>query len=176
MRNFAVKAGLCLAALTIGLGQPANAAMACWDRKNAAAAKIRDLQSRLMVATMRCQAMGIDVLSAYNAFVTSNRSTIQAANGVIKAQFAAGYGPAAQAEYDSFTTALANAYGGDSTSAEICQETAAVAQEAVATNGDIAQLLDIAERVGVEPVLPGGECPITFASVAASVMASQAAE
>jgi hypothetical protein len=176
MNKLLMKGGLCLAVLTVGIGQPAQAAMGCWDRNNAAAAKIRDLQSRLMVATLRCQAIGIDVLSAYNAFVSTNRSTIQAANGAIKAQFAAGYGSAAERQYDSFATALANRYGGDQTNAEICQETATVAQQAVATGGDISRLLEIAERVGVEPQLPGGECPISFASVAASVTASGAGE
>jgi hypothetical protein len=174
MNKLLVKGGLCLAAATIGVGQPAQAAMGCWDRNNAAAAKIRDLQSRLMVATLRCQAIGIDVLGAYNAFVSTNRSTIQAANGAIKAQFAAGYGAAAERQYDSFTTALANAYGGDQTNAEVCRDTAAVAEQAVAAGGDIGRLLEIAERVGVEPKLPGGECPISFAAVAASVTGADA--
>jgi hypothetical protein len=164
MNKLLLKGGLCFAAFAIGLGQPAQAAMGCWDQNHAAAAKIRDLQSRLMVATMRCRAMGIDVLAAYNEFVRSNRDTIQAANGAIKEQFAAGYGPAGQSQYDSFTTALANAYGAETTSVEVCEETAVIASEAVAANGDIARLLDIADRLGVEPELPGGQCPVTFAA------------
>lgn len=140
--------------------------MACWDQNQIAAAKIRDLQSRLMVATMRCLAMGMDVLPAYNEFVRANRSTIQDANGLIKAQFKAGFGDAlAQKSYDSFTTSLANAYGAEATSAEICEKTAELASEAVAAGGDIARLLDIADRVGSAPELPGGRCPVTFASV-----------
>ena len=156
---------LCLAAFAIGFSQPANAALGCWDQNHEAAAKIRDLQSRLMVATLRCRAFGIDVLPQYNDFVRVSRSTIQGANGLIKDQFRAAGGEAqAQQGYDSFTTALANAYGGDATNAEVCAETAATAAEAVAAAGDVGRLLDIADRAGKGPELPGGRCPIVFAS------------
>ncbi len=166
MTKLLLKGGLCLAAFSIGVSQPVNASMACWDQNQVAAAKIRDLQSRLMVATMRCRAFGLDVLPAYNEFVRVNRSTIQGANALIKAQFKAGFGEAlAQKSYDSFTTALANTYGADATSAEVCEETAEIASEAVAAGGNIARLLDIADRVGSRPELPGGRCPVTFASV-----------
>jgi hypothetical protein len=159
-----LKGALGLAAAALAFAQPARAAMACWGHQEAAAAKIRDLQSRLMVATMRCRAMGLDVLPAYNAFVRVNRSTLQAANGVIKAQFASGYGEAGETFYDRFTTALANEYGDDPTSGAICGETEAAAEEAVAAEGDIARLLALAERMGPPPALPGGECPITFSA------------
>jgi hypothetical protein len=164
MLNHILKGGLSIAVATTCLAaQPAQAAMSCWNQQQTAAAKIRDLQSRLMVATMRCHAMGIDVLPAYNDFVRSNRSTIQAANGVIKAQFAQGFGSNAQNEYDQFTTRLANAYGADSTNVAICQQTASRAREAVAANGDLDRLLHIAEAMGPAPQLPGGECKVSFA-------------
>jgi hypothetical protein len=143
--------------------QPANAAMGCWNQRQVAAAKIRDLQSRLMVATMRCSAMGIDVLSSYNAFVRTNRVALQQANGVIKAQFSTGYGARGQTEYDRFTTALANAYGADPTNASICRETANRASEAVSANGDQTRLLQIVDAMGSAPKLPGGECKMNFA-------------
>ena len=168
MTRFVLKGGLCLAALTIGIAPPANAAMACWDQNQTAAAKIRDLQSRLMVATMRCRAFGMDVLPAYNEFVRVNRSTIQDANGLIKAQFRAGYGDAlGERSYDSFATSLANAYGADETNVGVCEETAELAAEAVAAGGNVERLLGIADRVGSSPDLPGGRCPISFASASA---------
>ena len=159
-----MKGALGFAAAALVFVQPAQAAMSCWGEEERAAAKIRDLQSRLMVATVRCRAMGVDVLTAYNDFVRVNRETIQAANGVIKAQFAAGHGPQAQTFYDRFTTALANEYGDDPTNVEVCGETAEVASEAAAAQGDIGLLLALAERTGPSPQLPGGECPISFAA------------
>jgi hypothetical protein len=159
-----LKGALGFAAAALLFVQPAQATMACWDQQQAAAARIRDLQSRLMVATMRCRAMGFDVLTAYNDFVRVNRSTIQAANGLIKAQFESGYGAEADTFYDRFTTALANEYGGDATSGEICGQTAEVAAEAAAAEGDIGRLLQLADRMGPTPQLPGGECPISFSA------------
>jgi hypothetical protein len=162
MKKGALRGVLGLAAAALLYAQPASAAMACWDVHETAAAKIRDLQSRLMVATLRCRAMGIDVLTAYNDFVRINRSTLQEANGVIKAQFDQGYGLEGQRFYDSFTTAMANHYGGDATSDSICDETAAVAAEAVAAEGDVARLVELADRTGGSPELPGGRCPLTL--------------
>jgi hypothetical protein len=157
-----LKGALGLAAAALAYAQPASAAMACWDKHETAAANIRDLQSRLMVATLRCRAMGIDVLTAYNDFVRINRSTLQEANGVIKAQFERGYGRDGQRFYDSFTTAMANHYGADATSDAVCEETAAVAAEAVAAEGDVARLVELADRFGRAPELPGGVCPVTL--------------
>src|SRR3954470_61910 len=123
--------------------QPAEAAMGCWDHQQAAAARVRDLQSRLMVATLRCQAMGMSVLNAYNDFVRQNRDTLQGANGLLKAQFDSFYGPDGATYYDHFATGLANRYGGDATNGEICADTAAAAREAAAAAGDVGKLLDI---------------------------------
>ncbi|HEX8573406.1 MAG TPA: hypothetical protein VF759_11710 [Allosphingosinicella sp.] len=162
MTRRGLKGALGLAAAALLHAQPASAAMSCWDEHETAAAKIRDLQSRLMVATLRCRAIGIDVLGAYNDFVRINRSTLQEANGVIKAQFDRGYGPEGQRFYDSFTTALANFYGADATSGPVCDETAAIAAEAALAEGDMARLLDLADRTGRSPELPGGICPASL--------------
>jgi len=162
MKEGVLKGALGLAAAALVYAQPASAAMSCWDEHETAAAKIRHLQSRLMVATLRCRAMGIDVLTVYNDFVRINRSTLQEANGVIKAQFDRGYGRDGQRFYDSFTTAMANQYGADATSGAICEETAAVAAEAAAAEGDVARLVELADRTGGSPELPGGVCPITL--------------
>lgn len=163
MKNRALKGALGLAAASILFVQPAQADMACWGPKQAAAAKVRDLQSRLMVATMRCRAMGVDVLAAYNDFVRTNRDTIQAANGVIKAQFVEGHGSDGMNQYDHFTTALANEYGADPTDDSVCRETAVAAEEAAAAQGDVMTLLALADKLGPAPSLPGGECPVEFA-------------
>ena len=137
--------------------------MQCWTPAQVAAAKVRDLQSRLMVAALRCGAMGVDVLGAYNRFVVANRETIQRANGVILAQFRAGYGDQAQLHYDRFATSLANAYGGDATDRDVCAQTAALADEAAAAAGD-AGLVAIADRFGFVSALPGGRCGDLFAA------------
>lgn len=162
------KYGLCVAATVMVMGAvPAHATMSCWNESEVAAARVRDLQSRLMVDALRCRAFGIDILGAYNEFVRSNRATLQAANTIIMGQFSRGYGPDGQAEYDRFATALANEYGGERTSGESCAESASLAAEAVAAEGDLDRLIEIEERFGPPPELPGGQCPASFESVAA---------
>jgi hypothetical protein len=150
------------AVMMLAVAQPAAAGTACWDQQQAAAAKVRDLQSRLMVATLRCQAMGYDVSPAYNRFVRANRDTIQAANGLIKAQFVSMSGSAGERAYDSFTTALANAYGAEATNADICHATELAGEEGASAAGDVSLLMALADRLGPPPLLPGGACPITF--------------
>jgi hypothetical protein len=162
MDRRALRGVLGLAAAALLYAQPASAAMACWDEHETAAAKIRDLQSRLMVATLRCRAIGIDVLTAYNDFVKINRATLQEANGVIKAQFDRGYGREGPTAYDSFTTAMANEYGADATDQSVCDQTAAIAAEAALAEGDVGRLVDLADRTGPSPELPGGVCPVTL--------------
>lgn len=169
MEGYGSKAVLAFSAAAALLGaRPAQAAMDCWNAQQTSAAKVRDLQSRLMVAALRCKAMGYDVLAAYNEFVRRDRDALQAANGILRAQFATGYGKDADLYYDRFATSLANRYGGDATSIEICDDTAAALQQAAAAAGDLDRLVAIADRFGQAPELPGGVCP-TAASIAPAV-------
>lgn len=153
-------AGLAAAALLFTA--PVHAA-GCWKPEGTAAAKVRDLQSRLMVATLRCRAIGADIEASYGNFVRSNRQTIQTANAVLKAQFATG-DKAGERAYDSFATRLANQYGGDSTTPDICQGAAAAAEEAASAGGELSKLLALADRLGPPPALPGGECPVSLST------------
>ena len=152
-------------AAALCVSTPAQAAMACWNETQVAAVQVRDLQSRLMVAALRCAAMGEDVTPAYNRFVVANRETIQRANGVILAAFRSGVDGQAQEAYDRFATALANQYGDDDTNAGLCADAALAAGEAAAAHGDVDRLLALAERLGEAPAVPGGRCGITFAAL-----------
>jgi hypothetical protein len=160
MRRTILKGAAGLAAAALLCAAPADAA-GCWRPEGAVAAKVRDLQSRLMVATLRCRAIGADIEGAYGNFVRSNREAIQSANRVLKAQFATG-DKIGERAYDSFATALANQYGGDPTTDDLCRGFAAAAEDAAAAGGDVARLLAVAERLGPPPPLPGGECPVGF--------------
>ncbi|HTU10733.1 MAG TPA: hypothetical protein VMG08_07510 [Allosphingosinicella sp.] len=157
------RAAMLAGAMTMCAPATANAQPGCWNQTQVAAAKIRDLQSRLMVATLRCSAMGVNVAGAYNRFLAASRETIRGANAVLMGQFQASHGGLAQVHYDRFATALANVYGDDATSQAVCAETALLAEEAAAAQGDIEALVGIADRLGFVAALPGGQCTITFA-------------
>ena len=159
------KAGAVLmaGAMMICVPAAAQAQAGCWNQTQVAAAKVRDLQSRLMVATLRCSAMGVNVAPAYNRFLAANRETIRGANGVLMSQFQTVHGRQAQVHYDRFTTALANIYGDDATSNSVCAETVVLAEEAADARGDTDTLIAIADRLGFVAALPGGQCTVTFA-------------
>jgi len=139
---------------------------ACWTAESVAAAKIRDLQSMLMVATLRCQVAGFDIAGDYNAYINANRTVIGETNAVLKRLFAASADRAeAMNGYDAFTTKLANAYGNGKADSAACANAAATAQEGVAMANSIDGLLLVAERNGIDTQVPGGSCGMTFASV-----------
>ena len=58
---------------------------------------------------------------------------------------------------------LANIYGDDATSEQVCAETEVLAGEAADANGDIDILTGIADRLGFVAALPGGQCTVSFA-------------
>ena len=161
MKSGSLAAGFGLAAMLAAM--PLRAADVrtadCWTEAQAAAAHVRDLQSKLMVATMQCHAIGVDIAPAYNAFVRTNRAGLESVNGAIKARFAGLFGGTAQTHYDRFTTSLANAYGGDRIDPVVCRAMRASAGEAEAIGGDPVKLFELAGRMGVSPRLPGGRCP-----------------
>lgn len=148
---------ICAAMAALSAMSPAYAG--CWSAEPVSAARIRDLQTYLMVETLRCQAMGFNIATDYNAFVRGNRAAIGAANDRLKAFFVSSAGPArGQSAYDRFTTSLANAYGADRTSEDSCYNTASIAREGAIMNNDREGLEMIADRQGLDPVLPGGRC------------------
>ncbi|WP_052730160.1 hypothetical protein [Sphingomonas sp. SRS2] len=152
MRKF-----LCAAVAVLSAVSPANAG--CWSADHASAARVRDLQTFLMVETLRCQAMGFNISADYNAFVRANRGAIGAANDRIKAFFIGSAGPVyGQTAYDRFTTSLANAYGAARTNADSCATARSTAAEAALMANSHEGLTMIADRQGLNPALPGGRC------------------
>jgi hypothetical protein len=155
-------AGLVLAAT--GAAVPANAAPHCWAQKESTAAQVRDMQTMLMVAALRCRAAHIDISADYDGFVIAQKDMLAAANLVIKRHFAAEGGN--QADYDRFATSLANGFGDDATTEATCAEAAALAHDGSAAAP--AQLEQVALARVFPASLPGGSCeapatPVTLA-------------
>ena len=147
-----------IAAAALASAAPIQARPNCWSEADLDAAKVRDLQSRLMVATLRCQGAGFDITAAYNRFVIANRPALQGVNGVLMTQFRSGFGDEAQVQYDRYATALANAYGGDATDRDICANSERLADEAAAAGGNVARLVALHSRAGLPPPRPGAAC------------------
>lgn len=126
----------------------------CWAPADVSAARVREMQTRLAVVVLQCRAK-VDMLAGYNQFLSRNRAALRSANQRLKAHFMAEGKMAGQREYDRYTTALANAYGGGETSPASCARTSALMTEATLPRGNLASL---AAREVVLPTIPSAPC------------------
>lgn len=161
LRGYAVIAAMLATTITGN----AQAASDCWSAQEISAARVRDLQSMLMVAGLRCRGTGDDVLVHYNRFVNANRAAITAINTTLKAHFHRAHGSLEGVrQYDRFTTALANAYGAGGGGSGSCREMMNLAQQASLAGGSTARLIAIADEWGVNPQLPVRGCAVAIAT------------
>jgi len=126
----------------------------CWTAREASAAQLREMQTMLMVAALRCRAGRMDITADYDDFVASQRETLAHANIVIKQHFADDGGT--QADYDRFATSLANDFGDDPTSEGSCAEAAMLAHDGAMVSPAALEPLAAARLFPV--ALPGGYC------------------
>jgi hypothetical protein len=155
-----------LALCGMGAAMPAQAK--CWGEREVVAAQVREMQTMLMVAALRCRAAHIDISAEYGTFVVAQKDAIDRANLVIKTHFAQAGGQ--QADYDRFATSLANGFGDDETSEATCAEAVRLAQDGAAAAPGAIEALALA-RV-FPAALPEGPCaapakPVTLAAVVA---------
>lgn len=156
---------ICAAFLVVGssiIASPASSAGRCWSEAEQASARVRDLQTRFMVASLQCQAREPAVLAAYNRFVVAHRAAIGRHNDAIRGYFITTQGRAGERGYDRFTTSLANTHGLQTSAVSDCQAMIPVIQ--AATKSSAAQLAALAESMGADPKLPGGACEVRIAS------------
>lgn len=139
---------------------PVTGAQACWSEAAETAAKIRDMETMLMVSALRCRLSGQDMLAKYNGFVRESREALTQANDTLRAHFAKSGGLNA---YDRYVTAIANRYGGGAEGLG-CRDIASIISAASAENGSYAGLARLARDSGADPVLAGGRCKVTIAT------------
>lgn len=146
----------------VAVAIPAQAAD-CWSEKAASAAKVRDLETMLMVSALRCRLGGQDFLADYNGFVRASRTALTEVNDRLRGHFQQAVGQAgALNAYDRYVTSIANGYGAGVKGLD-CGDMASILGAAAAGNGSLAELEQIAERAGANPALPGGVCPMVIA-------------
>jgi hypothetical protein len=147
-------------AVTAIVAAPAHAG--CWKADQVAAAKVRDLETMLMVSALRCRAHG-NMLARYNKFVVQARPALTHVNNTLRAHFAesVGQGRALNA-YDSYVTRIANRYGAG-TEGLNCKDLSSITDAAVSERPSFQALAALADRAGVQPLLDGGQCNIVVA-------------
>lgn len=165
--------GAAVAAIAL-IATPVRAA--CWNAEEASAANVRQFQSMLMVATLRCHAAGVDIAVHYNGFLNANKSALVQINERLKAHFIRSHGPVAgQRAYDGFTTSMANGYGAGGSSPALCENMAAIEREAGMMANSVEGLVMLAERESAVATMPDGRCDNAMTMAAATTARGVAA-
>jgi len=136
-----------------------QAVAACWSPAHVEAAQVRDFETMLMVATLRCQIKGVDLSGQYNQFIRDKRAVLTSINDELRGKFIAEglKGKAALDAYDRFVTSLANGYG-SGIGALSCEEFGTLMGAANGTASSRPALLDLAIRAGSDPVQDSNRC------------------
>ena len=152
---------VCGLAAAVIIAAPAHAA--CWRTDEVAAAKVRDLDTMLMVSSLRCRTVDAAMVTRYNSFVVKNRVPLTQANVTLRARFAAQVGRAAALNaYDKYITKVANRYGAGAEGLS-CADFAAITDAALGEVPNFANLAALADRAGTQPVIDGVACPVEIA-------------
>ncbi len=139
---------------------PAHAA--CWSPQQVAAAKVRDLDTMLMVASLRCRFTDVAVLDSYNAYVTRHRKPLVQINDLLRAHYnGAGDKKAAMTAYDNYVTKVANRYGAGAKGLS-CNDMHSIVEALAAEAPQVDALIAVAERAGVDPYLDAAQCERAF--------------
>lgn len=124
-----------LTALVLASQISATSALAgsCWTSGEVHAYQVRGLQTMLMVASLKCTAMGGTATSeSYNHFVKVIRPALGTSASLLMARFKKLYGTQAQSAMDSTVTQLANQFSASEISDNICIEATDMAEQTAA--------------------------------------------
>lgn len=150
-------------ALVASLAMAGEAQAACVSDATYEAAQMRDFDTMLMVQTLRCRIKDIDFSDDYNRFVRDKRPILAAANVELRNHFAQSVGQTrAIGAYDDFMTKVANGYGGG-TVGMTCRDYADLARAAANAPASRSALIDLADRAGARPRVPGQSCEAKIA-------------
>ena len=138
------------------VGGPASAA--CWSSNVVEAAYIRDFDTTLMVATLRCRAQSQEIGVNYNRFVRQDRAVLTAASDELRTQFSVGKTQKAGLDaFDHFATSLANSHGAGEDGVS-CAEYGELVRSAADSPAERSVLLKLAIKAHVNPALPQEAC------------------
>lgn len=138
---------------------------ACWTPNEVAAAKVRDLDTMLMVSGLRCRFQNTALLDTYNKMVVQHRAALTEANMLLKGHFTKAIGGANA--LDSYITRVANRYGAGADNLS-CESLQSIAAATMAEEPTLEALAAVAVRAEVDPILPEGACapaPIQIAAL-----------
>ncbi len=143
-----------VAALTMTTASPAAS---CWNMERIAAARVAEFNAAMMVTTLRCSLISIDIKPSYEAFIVNYKKRLQGADDKLKRHFL-DQGANGEKNYHQFYTQIGNHYGAAKTDTAQCALFAAVATE-LARSGDNEEVLDkYASALVPNPSVTGERC------------------
>jgi hypothetical protein len=146
-----------VAALTV---QPAQA---CWTNAAQDAAKIKHLNTMLMVTALRCRGTADNFLPQYNRFVTKYNALIGSQNNVLKVQLAQTYGAGgAMNALDKMSIGFANSYGTGHRNMD-CHQLKQLASDLSNQQHGVATMAAAADNVVLNQSWSGQACPASIA-------------
>lgn len=129
------------------------AAAACWEAEEYEAARMRDLQTMLMVSALKCGRAMPEMPAAYNKWVGRERGQLLEGEKHLVSHFVR---EGDKLRYDKFTTALANRYSELSDDLRFCKRAKALLEADEKQNGVLSSVVAIinAKPNGVELMCP----------------------
>ena len=153
-----------IVAIAIAIAMVATPAQACWNNAEQDAARIANLNQKLMVSGLRCRFGKDNFLNDYNRFVTRNNALLASQHELIKGRYARTHGArAANAELDRFMIGLANHYGGGNGSPD-CSQLKELAGHLSSARHDSASLTMLADQHAGIPHHARQSCSVSIAA------------
>jgi len=148
----------CIAGLALIIAGTAHAS-ACWDARTVGAARISELETMLLLSSLRCRIIGFDFHESYDHFADTYKDVFDAAQFTLKTHFDADGSDGGRREYDRYLTGVANFYGTGRTDADTCHAFEAINTElgSAAANSDMIPM--IAMEMVRDPHFDGPRCP-----------------
>jgi hypothetical protein len=144
---------LSLAVFACASGAATPVAAACWEAEEYEAARMRDLQTVLMVSALKCGRADPEMPAAYNKWVGRAKAKLVEGEQKLLAHFVR---EGDKSKYDKFTTALANRYSDYAEDPRFCARAKLLLDADEKNNGVLAEiaLLINSKPNGVEEVCP----------------------
>lgn len=143
--------GLSLAAMLLSVASPVAAT--CWEPEEYEAARLRDLQTVLMVSALKCGRADPSMPGAYNRWVGRAKAKLIDGEQKLLAHFVR---EGDKAKYDKFTTALANKYSEYAEDPKFCARAKLLLEADEKQNG---VLEEIALLINSKPAGVTDMCP-----------------
>jgi hypothetical protein len=141
--------------------QPAHA---CWTNAAQDAAKIKHLNTMLMVTALRCRNTADNFLPQYNRFVAKHNDLIGAQNSILKLQLAQSYGAGgAMNALDRMSIGFANSYGTGHKSMD-CHQLKELASKLSVEPHGVVTMAAAADFAVLGQSWSGQACPVNMAS------------